>query len=46
MRHAACIVGLKTLAQIVCQPGVESPLVSVALKDINVVQKPPRFAES
>jgi hypothetical protein len=38
MRHAARLVALKTLAQIVYQPGIESALVNVALEDIDVVQ--------
>jgi hypothetical protein len=37
-------VAPKTLAQIVRQPGVESPLVGVALEDVDVVHK--RLAES
>jgi len=44
MRHTASIMALKTLAQIIRQPGVESPLISVALDGVVAGQK--RLAES
>ena len=44
MRHTPGIVALETLAQIVRQPGIESPLIRVALEDVDVVHK--RLAES